>query len=122
MMRIQRSDGVEFYLGRIKDNRLPGHVKKNSPIYIIIEKLLVAVFSNPRKSHYAYCQALGTEEWFAIRNHAIASPVSQTMEFTITHTGRPFKKRKIEKQKKMPSPHSIILKRKKQVLHLSSSN
>jgi hypothetical protein len=121
MMRIQRSDGVEFYLGRIKDNRLPGHVKKNSPIYIIIEKLRVAVFSNPRKSHYAYCQALGDEEWFAIRDHNIADKDSQVMKFTITHAGRPFKSRKIETPAKK-KPEVIVARRKKNVLHLHSSN
>jgi hypothetical protein len=112
-MRILRADGAQFYLGRIKDNKLPGHVKKTKPVQIVIENKVISVFSNPLKSNYAYLQALGDDEWFAVRDHKVADTTSQQCTFIIKNHGRPFKRRNQEVAVEVKKPREVQVIKKK---------
>lgn len=118
-MRITRADDINFYLGRIKDNKLPSHVKKTKPVQIVIENKLITVFSNPLKSNYAYLQALGDDEWFACRDHRIADEDSKKFIFFISHRGRPFKRREQQIVEVKQRPIKIVKKKSLPLLTVS---
>lgn len=129
-MRIVNPDtGQEFYLSRLKDGKAPKHIQKTKPVLLIIDKNQLDLYSNPRKSNYAYVHFYG--EWMACRDHSIAE--CGTINCQILDFGRPYKPRKVievspiitvskhdhklAQQKEMkPVKEVVIIKKKQHVI------